>query len=129
MTIDWVRDRCLRLPNATEDVKWEHDLVFSIGGKMFAAVHLEPGETWLSFKCSAQDFAALVELPGCRPAPYLARAQWVAMEHPDALENQELERLLKRAYEIVLSRLPKKLQRELAVAGPSTAPETAAPPT
>ena len=83
-------------------VKWENDLVFSIGEKMFAAVHLEPSETWLSFKCSAQDFADLVERPGCRPAPYLARASWVALEHPDALESEELERLLKSAYEIVL---------------------------
>jgi len=98
--------------------------VFSIGGKMFAAVHLEPGETWLSFKCSAADFVELVERPGCRPAPYLARAGWVAMEHPDALGTEEVDRLLKRAYDIVLSRLPKKLQRELAAQPPPAAPKS-----
>jgi predicted DNA-binding protein (MmcQ/YjbR family) len=91
---------------------------------MFAAIHLEPGETWLSFKCSAPDFADLVERPGCRSAPYLARASWVALEHPDALESHQVERLLKSAYEIVLSRLPKKLQRELAASPPAASPDT-----
>jgi predicted DNA-binding protein (MmcQ/YjbR family) len=116
VTTDWVRERCLQLPHVTEDVKWENNLVFSIGGKMFAAVHLEPGVTWLSFKCSTEDFAELGERPGCRPAPYLARASWIALEHPDALETQEVERLLKNAHQIVLSKLPKKLQREIAAA-------------
>ena len=27
---------CRSLPGATEDIKWEHDLIFSVGGKMFA---------------------------------------------------------------------------------------------
>jgi predicted DNA-binding protein (MmcQ/YjbR family) len=27
---------CRSLPGVTEDVKWENDLIFSVGGKMFA---------------------------------------------------------------------------------------------
>ena len=114
MTIDWIRDQCLALPHVTEDVKWEHNLVFSIGDKMFAATNLEPGDIWLSFKASPEVFAELSERPGIRPAPYLARAQWLALEHPDALETSELQQLLRHAYELVFSKLPKKLQKELA---------------
>ena len=69
MTIDWIRDQCLALPHVTEDVKWEHDLVFSIGDKMFAAANLEPGDVWLSFKASPEVFAELSERPDIRPAP------------------------------------------------------------
>ncbi|MDA1312174.1 MAG: MmcQ/YjbR family DNA-binding protein [Acidobacteria bacterium] len=72
MSVEWVRGHCLALPHVTEDIKWESNLVFSIGGKMFAITRLEPGETWLSFKCTPEEFAELSERPGCRPAPYLA---------------------------------------------------------
>ena len=88
MTIDWVRAHCLGLPQVTEDVKWENYLIFSIGGKMFAAVNLEPGTPWMSFKCTPEEFAELSERPGCRPAPYLARAHWVALDHPDARDGR-----------------------------------------
>ena len=113
MTIDRVRNYCLRLPHVTEDVKWENNLVFSIGKKMFAAVGLEPGGTWLSFKCTPEEFAELSERPGCRPAPYLARARWIALDHPDALDSEDIERLLSQSYELVFSKLTKKLRHEL----------------
>ena len=31
---------CRTLPAATEDVKWDNDLVFSVGGKMFMVMSL-----------------------------------------------------------------------------------------
>ena len=114
VTIDGVRHYCLGLPHTTEDVKWENNLVFSIGKKMFAVVALEPGGTWLSFKCTPEELAELSERPGCRPAPYLARASWIALDHPDALDAQDVERLLSQSYELVFSKLTKKLQRELS---------------
>jgi len=42
-------------------VKWGKRLVFKIGGKAFAAPALEPAPVWLSFKCSPEAFAELVE--------------------------------------------------------------------
>ena len=42
-------DLCRSLPGATEDVKWDNDLVFSVGGKMFACFSLPEGNP-LSFK-------------------------------------------------------------------------------
>lgn len=113
MTIDRVRAICSGFPHVTEDVKWEHALVFSIGKKMFAVVDLEPDETWLAFKCTPEEFAELTERPGCRPAPYLARAHWVALESRRAMPASEIERRLREAYDLVLAKLPKKLQREL----------------
>lgn len=113
MSVEWVRGHCLALPHVTEDIKWESNLVFSIGGKMFAITRLEPGETWLSFKCTPEEFAELSERPGCRPAPYLARASWIALDDPDALDSREVERLLSLSYELVFSKLTKKLRCEL----------------
>ena len=81
---------CRALPGVTEDIKWGHDLVFSIGGRMFAVVCLEPPHTF-SFKCTPEEFAELIEREGVVPAPYLARAMWVQEQEVGAvLERPEL---------------------------------------
>jgi predicted DNA-binding protein (MmcQ/YjbR family) len=114
MDIDWVREFCLSLPHTTEKVQWEDDLVFKVGEKMYAVVALEPGDQWISFKCSAEEFATLVERPGIVPAPYLARAQWVALENADALSRDELRRLLTEAHSLIFTKLPKGMQARLS---------------
>ena len=85
MSIDRVRSYCKSLPHTTETAQWGSDLVFKIGGKMFAVMGLEPGPIWLSFKTTPEEFADLLERPGIIPAPYLARAHWVALEPRDAI--------------------------------------------
>ncbi len=107
----------MSLPDTTETVQWGYDLVFKVGGKMYAVTPLEPARVCLSFKCSPEDFAELIERPGIIPAPYLARAQWVALESPEALRFTELEALLKRAHAIISAKLPK---RKAAIGRPSS---------
>ena len=114
MDIDWVREYCLALPHTTEKVQWGDDLVFKIGERMYAVVALEPGDHWLAFKCSPAEFDALVERPGIIPAPYLARAQWVALETSDALPADEIKRLLSQAYSLIFTKLSKRLQARLS---------------
>jgi predicted DNA-binding protein (MmcQ/YjbR family) len=114
MSIEWVRRYCRSLPHTTETVQWENNLVFKIGGKMYAMAALEPGDHWLAFKCSPEEFTELTERPGIIPAPYLARAQWVALETEDALPVAELKRLLRRACDLVFAKLPKKTQARLS---------------
>ena len=113
MNLESVRRYCMSLPHTTETVQWENDLVFKIGGKMYAVAALEPGPHWLSFKASAEDFATLTERDGIKPAPYLARAQWVSLEAPDTLPAAELKPLLRRAYDLVFAKLTKKAQAAL----------------
>ena len=76
MNIDQIRKICLCLAGTTEQVQWDDDLVFKVGKKMFLVAGLEPGLGY-SFKCTDETFYELTELPGIRPAPYLARAKWV----------------------------------------------------
>jgi predicted DNA-binding protein (MmcQ/YjbR family) len=103
----------MKLPHTTEEVLWGGDLVFKIGGKMYAVAALEPGKVHLSFKCSVENFADLVERESIIPAPYLARHHWVALQTEDAVPSAELKRLLGEAYELVLAKLPKKAREEL----------------
>jgi len=110
MSLDWIRAHCLSLPHSTEQVQWGDDLVFKIGGKMYAVTPMIPHPVKLSFRCTPQEFAELTERPGIIPAPYLARAQWVALESLDALPRAEIKRLLAASYALVLARLPKRVQ-------------------
>jgi predicted DNA-binding protein (MmcQ/YjbR family) len=113
MNREWVRRYCMSLPHVTEQVQWKIDLVFKIRGKMFATLVLEPSPVCLAFKCTPEDFEELIERPGIIPAPYAARAKWVALESFDAMQRKELEPRLKQAYELIFAKLPKKAQREL----------------
>jgi len=115
--IDWLRNICLPLPGATEQIQWGNDLLFKVGGKMFAIAPLEPAPVCLTFKCSDESFAELTERPKIIPAPYLARAKWVALESPDAMTRGELSELLRTSYELVFAKLPKRAQEELNSAG------------
>jgi predicted DNA-binding protein (MmcQ/YjbR family) len=107
MTLDGLREICRALPGTTEEVKWGQDLCFCVGGKMFAAVNLEPPHQ-LGFKCTPDNFAELTEREGIIPAPYLARAMWVQeSELGEVLERPELAQLLQSAYDLVVAKLPK----------------------
>lgn len=118
--VEWVRTLCLSFPHTTEHMQWGADLVFKVGGKMYAVMPLEPAPVCLSFKCTDEEFATLTEQAGVMPAPYLARAKWVALENNSALEPAELKRLLRQAYDLVLAKLPKKTRAALGASGAVT---------
>ena len=109
MDIESVRKYCLSLPHVTEDVQWENDLLMRIGNKMFAVLSLEPeSDHCMSFKCTPEKFAELIERNGIVPAPYVAKYHWVALERFNALSEKELKSLLQTAYDLVFEKLPKK---------------------
>ena len=113
MDVAWVRAYCLSMPHATEMLQWGDHLVFKVAGKVFAVTALEPGETWLSLKVTPEEFAELTERPGIIQAPYFARNQWIALETPNAVTVPELKRLLRRSFELVLEKLPRKVRASL----------------
>jgi predicted DNA-binding protein (MmcQ/YjbR family) len=109
-----LKEHASSLRGATHDIKWESDWVASVGGKMFFAGG--PGAndwTSCSFKADEHRFLELSGLEGLSPAPYLARAKWVQLRDPTALPVADLKALVTRSYELVFSRLTRKLQREI----------------
>ena len=104
---------CRSLPGATEDVKWEATLVYSVGNKMFAATSTEKNATHLSLKVDDDLFLGLTGRAGIIPAPYLARAKWIRIENIQTMSDTELTELIQRAHAIILNKLTKKLQREI----------------
>ena len=113
MNIEQLRQFCLSLPHSTEDVKWEKDLCFCIGEKMYCVTGLDDGLPEAAFKVSPEEFDELVERPGIDPAPYLARYKWVLAAF-DALSDTEWEQLVRQSYELVKAKLPAKIRKELS---------------
>ena len=113
MNIEELRQLCLSLPHATEDVKWGKDLCFSVGGKMFCATGMDHAAGQVSFKCTPEKFAELTERHGIIPAPYVARYHWIAVEDPSALSDEEYEDLISKAYLLVYENLPLKQRKNL----------------
>jgi predicted DNA-binding protein (MmcQ/YjbR family) len=123
MNAERFRTLCLALPGATETVQWGNDLVFKVAGKMFAVAALDADAAHrVSFKCSPEQFVELQEHEGVVPAPYLARAKWVALERFDAISDAEIERGVRESYALVKARLTKKQQQAL-----TSPPSRAAP--
>src|SRR5262245_13522813 len=114
MTLDSLRRLCLSLPGATEQIQWGADLVFKVGGKMFCVASTEASPSVaMSFKCDDETFAELVERDGLMPAPYLARAKWVALQRFDSLPSRELTPLIRQSYDLVAAKLPKATRESL----------------
>lgn len=101
----------LSLPGTTLVHQWRDDSVAKIGGKIFALLDNEPGEVWL--KASDLAFDMLVELEGIRPAPYFARASWVAIGEGAPLSQDDVRVYIGEAHRLVAARLTRRLRGEL----------------
>jgi len=108
MTLEAIQQICKSFDDVTEDIKWEDHLCFIVGGKMFLITSPDQSPVTASFKVSAENFELLSEREGFKPAPYLARYQWIWVDDISRLATKEWKPLLQSAYELVKARLPKK---------------------
>jgi len=126
MDAERIRAYLLTLPHAVETRQWGNNLVFwvadkAIGGKMFALINLDDprgtrlAKAVLSFAASPERFHELLEIEGVIPAPYLARAHWVALEHWNVFRKPELEDLLRTAAALIYEKLPRRTKDVLAM--------------
>jgi predicted DNA-binding protein (MmcQ/YjbR family) len=121
MDAERLREYLLRLPYVVETMQWGANLVFwvgdkAIGGKMFAVLNLDDGQkAVLSFAAGPERYAELLEIEGVFPAPYLARAHWVALKHWGVFRSSELEDLLEHGRRLIYDKLPRKTREVLAM--------------
>jgi predicted DNA-binding protein (MmcQ/YjbR family) len=138
MDAERLRTYLLTLPHVAETMQWGANLVFwvgdkAIGGKMFALIDLdEPtpprhgsvvneqratnnGQPLLSYAAGPARYAELLELDGLVPAPYFARAHWVAALRWDVFTAADWQRELRAAYDLTLAKLPPKTRKLLAL--------------
>jgi predicted DNA-binding protein (MmcQ/YjbR family) len=124
MNVDQVRAYCLSFPEATEKLQWGDALCFKVRAKMFAVLGLD--RVRLTFKCTPEIFAELIERPDIHPSPYLARYNWVMLDRLDALRNDELKHLIRQSYEMVAAKAPGKARARKKNTKKTSAKKTAA---
>ncbi len=73
---------------------------------MFAVLGLDNPR--LSFKCTPEAFAELIEREDIQPSPYLGRYKWVMLSRLDAVRWDELQELIRQSYKMVAAKAPKK---------------------
>lgn len=115
MNTEEIQNICRQLPAVTEDIKWGHDLVFSVGEKMFCVVGLDQSPTTASFKVTDDEFEEISNWPGFKPAPYVARYKWVWIEDVTKMKKADWEKYLHQSYELVKNKLPLKIRKQLAL--------------
>ena len=113
MNVEQLREYALSLPHTTEDIKWESDLCFCIGGKMFCVTGLAQVPFGVSFKVTESQYQELIERIGIIPAPYLARYKWVYIQNENVLSQEEWKRYIQCSYEMVKRKLPKKALQKM----------------
>ena len=107
---------CESLPHATHVVQWGDASVWKIGGKVFAIGGWFDGpEFAVTFKCSKTSFAILSEVPGLRPAPYLASRGFLWMQRVDmrSFSDHDLKDYIRQSYAMILAALPKRTREAL----------------
>jgi predicted DNA-binding protein (MmcQ/YjbR family) len=115
MNIEDLQEICRTMPHVTEDVKWGHDLVFSISGKMFCVAGLDQSPTTASFKVTDEEFDEMSNCPGFKPAPYVAKYKWVYIDDINKMKTTEWKKYLKQSYELVKEKLAPKIKKQLGI--------------
>lgn len=113
MTVEGIQSLCNKLPGVTEDIKWGHDLVFSVGGKMFCVVGLDQQPTSASFKVADEDFDEMATRNGFKPAPYMAKYKWIWVDDIKRLKQKDWKTVVETSYKLVKSKLSAKVQKEI----------------
>jgi predicted DNA-binding protein (MmcQ/YjbR family) len=126
MDAERARAILLSLPHAAETLQWGDNLVFwvgdkSVGGKMFALINLSAdAHGVISFAAGPERFAELVELEAFYPAPYLARAHWVATRDWNSLRPAEWQAQLENAHATVFAKLTRTAREKIIAAAERT---------
>lgn len=113
MRLPVLRQFASSLPHTTSVNQWD-GLVFKVADKVFFMIGLD-GETidGVIFKCTPEEFDELTDIDGIAQAPYFAKRHWVRVADLSALPMTKLQAHIRRSYELVVSKLPKKTQAAL----------------
>ena len=114
MDIEHIREICTKMAGVTEEIKWGHDLVFMVGGKMFCVVGLDELPTPAAFKVKEEEFPEMSQRAGFKPAPYVAKYKWIRAEDIRVFSKAEWAHYLTQSYTLVSEKLSAKIKKEIA---------------
>lgn len=111
-------DFCGALLHTTHVIQWDDADVWKIGGKIFAIGAWSWGaHAGITFKVSEIAFDILRDMPGLRPAPYLASRglKWIQHHAEPGLADADLREQIRASYILVVRGLTRKARAELGL--------------
>ena len=114
MNIEELREYCLSLPGATEGFPFDDRIyVFFIAGKMFCATNIET-YAYINVKCDPEKAIELREqYPDILPGYHMSKKHWNSLRTDGNLSDQLIRAWIRDSYELVISKLPKKIREVL----------------
>lgn len=114
MNIEDYRTICLSLQEAEEGMPFdEKTLVFTIKGKMFGSTNIETFEL-INVKCEPEKAILLREqFEAVIPGYYMNKKHWNSIKMDGTIPDKQIKEWIKNSYSLVVSTLPKKIQKEL----------------
>jgi predicted DNA-binding protein (MmcQ/YjbR family) len=110
-----LRDLCLGFSGAVEERPFGPETTtFKVSGKIFAITALEREPLTVSLKCEPELVPDLrAAHAAIRPGYHLDKRHWNTVTIDGSLDDGFLRDLVEDSYDLVVSKLPKRVQREL----------------
>lgn len=114
MDIVSFREYCIAKPGVTEEFPFDNQtLAFKVMGKIFALTDVDLF-TAVNLKCDPEYAVELREkYAGIVPGYHMNKKHWNTVATDGSIPDAKLQHLINHSYELVVSKLPKKLKEEL----------------
>src|SRR4051812_7267576 len=115
MHADAFRAYCLKKPGVSESTPFGPDnLVFKVGGKMFALLALDEIPPACNLKCDPDRALELRDrYEQVRPGYHMNKKHWNTVELGTGLADAEVRRMIDDSYALVVKSLPGKQREQL----------------
>ena len=110
-----LREVCLGFPGATEEKPFGPETTtFKVARKIFAIAPLEAEPLRVSLKCEPELVEGLrASYPAIAPGYHLNKRHWNTVTVDGSLPDALVRDLIEDSYDLVVSGLPRRVQREL----------------
>ncbi len=116
MELEEIRNYCLAKPGTSEDTPFDvSTLVFRVMGKIFAITDIDHFQ-FINLKCDPERAIELrAEFDSIKPGYHMNKAHWNSV-YPETGSKLICE-LIDHSYDLIVSKLPKKVKLELEQLG------------
>src|SRR3954469_18582368 len=113
MQADTFRTYCLKKPGVFESTPFGPDnVVFKVGGKMFALLALDEVPTAVNLKCDPDRALELRDrYEQVQPGYHMNKKHWNTVVLDGVVPDKEVRDMIDHSYDLVVQSLPKKKKR------------------
>jgi predicted DNA-binding protein (MmcQ/YjbR family) len=110
MNVETFREYCLSKPGAKETTPFgPEDIVFKVGGKIFAIAALDEVPARANLKCDPDRALELRDrYEEVQPGYHMSKKHWNTVTLEGGIPTRELKEMIDHSYELVVKSLPKK---------------------